>query len=300
MNPFYIRRDASANNVPVVGYNEGIDCQDTIIYGVKKVKQTSITSVLGKVTLDHNIFSNADLAGLQKDGTGVLRGRDLGASIVVSKTGSTTSQYYAVVSNYLTREVTIYRDKQHTSVISSESVDVTYYMAVPVTVNDSGQLDVSANVSFPDVMTVKVKDGEKLATQLHVSEDDGKTWIPYNPKKYMSSGGDSRVLKTWLKFPQLDATTANQQIKMLAGITGKTYTLHKIHICNYAAEPKTMMPYIGTDNATIFSDMVVPPKGNYSFDFGEDGFTGALSSSIWLGVTDAGWTGEISFQYSVK
>jgi hypothetical protein len=40
---FLVRRDSSVNNVPVVGYNEGVDAQDVLLFGACKTTEQLTT-----------------------------------------------------------------------------------------------------------------------------------------------------------------------------------------------------------------------------------------------------------------
>lgn len=152
---FKVRRDSSTNNVPTVGYNEGVDAQDVILFGGYKVTETLTADGTGKVTLTHNPVS---LSGVTfTDNTGVRRGRNFNDEITVTSVGGGT-KYYAGSVSAVDKTMKIYTDESRTSVISGGNVSVTYYKRVPVKVNANGELVIEGQNS--GVMDVNIKSSE--------------------------------------------------------------------------------------------------------------------------------------------
>lgn len=134
---FKVRRDSSTNNVPTVGYNEGIDAQDVVLFGACKVTETVTADGTGKITLTHHPVS---LTGATfTDASGVRRGRNFNEDIVVTSVGGAT-KYYAGSVSPVDKTLKVYTDVNRTAVISGGSVSVTYYKRVPLKVNANGEL----------------------------------------------------------------------------------------------------------------------------------------------------------------
>lgn len=134
---FKVRRDSSTNNVPTVGYNEGIDAQDVILFGACKVTETLTADGTGKITLTYNPVS---LTGITStDANGVRRGRNFNDEITVTSVGGGT-KYYAGSVSPVDKTLKVYTDSARTAVISGGNVSVTYYKRVPLKVNADGEL----------------------------------------------------------------------------------------------------------------------------------------------------------------
>lgn len=152
---FKVRRDSSTNNVPTVGYNEGVDAQDVILFSVCKVTETLTADGTGKVTLTYNPVS---LSGITfTDNTGVRRGRNFNDEITVTSVGGGT-KYYAGSISAVDKTMKVYTDVNRTSVISGGNVLVTYYKRVPLKVNSNGELVIEGQNS--GVIDVNIKSSE--------------------------------------------------------------------------------------------------------------------------------------------
>lgn len=134
---FKVRRDSSTNNVPTVGYNDGVDAQDVILFGACKVTEILTTDGAGKVVLTHPPVS---LTGITStDTSGVRRGRNLNDDITITSVGGTIT-YYAGSISPIDKTLKVYTNLARTAVISGGTVSVTYYKRVPIKVNANGEL----------------------------------------------------------------------------------------------------------------------------------------------------------------
>jgi len=134
---FKARRDSSTNNVPVVGYNDGVDAQDVILFGACKVVESLVTDGTGKITLSHQPVS---ITGVTfTDTEGIRRGRNLNDDIEITSSGGAT-KYYAGSVLPIEKILKVYSNINRTTVVSGTQVVVTYYKRVPIKVNDSGEL----------------------------------------------------------------------------------------------------------------------------------------------------------------
>lgn len=141
---FKVRRDSSTNNVPTVGYNDGVDAQDVILFGACKVTETLTADGTGRVTLSNFPVS---LSGATfTDTGGVRRGRNLNNDIVVTSVGGGTT-YYAGSISPVDKTLKVYTNESRTAVISGGDVSVTYYKRVPVKVNANGELVIEGQSS---------------------------------------------------------------------------------------------------------------------------------------------------------
>lgn len=134
---FKVRRDSSTNNVPTVGYNEGADAQDVILFGACKVTETLTVDGTGKITLSD--FPVSLTGEVFSDNSGVRRGRNLNDDITITVSGGSTT-YFAGSVSPTDKTLKVYSNRDRTSVISGGNVSVTYYKRVPVKVNGNGEL----------------------------------------------------------------------------------------------------------------------------------------------------------------
>lgn len=152
---FKVRRDSSTNNVPTVGYNDGVDAQDVILFGACKVTETLVADGTGKITLTHQPVS---LTGATfTDTGGVRRGRNLNDDIVVTSVGGATV-YYAGSISPIDKTLKVYTNSGRTTVISGGSVSVTYYKRIPIKINEDGELVIEGQNT--GVMDVNIKSSE--------------------------------------------------------------------------------------------------------------------------------------------
>ena len=139
---FKVRRDSSTNNVPTVGYNDGVDAQDVILFGACKVTETLTADGTGKITLTNQPVSLTGATFV--DSSGVRRGRNLNDDIKITSVGGGTI-YYAGSISPVEKNLKVYTDVNRTTVISGGNVSVTYYKRVPVKVNSNGELAIEGS-----------------------------------------------------------------------------------------------------------------------------------------------------------
>lgn len=131
-NDFLTRRDGSVNNVPTVGYNEGADAQDVILFGILPVEET-LTATNGRVTLSHGpVSTTGDLITVD----GVLKGRNY-ANSVTALSGSTT--LYVGNVDGQAKTVGVYTNAA-LSTPATGSITVRYNRKQAVTANTNGAL----------------------------------------------------------------------------------------------------------------------------------------------------------------
>lgn len=134
---FKVRRDSSTNNVPTVGYNDGVDAQDVILFGACKAIETLITDGTGSIKLAN--YPVSVLADVSEDTSGVKRGRSLNNDITITSPSGDVV-YYAGAILPAEKTLRVYTDSTRTSVITGATVLVTYYKKVPIKVNSNGEL----------------------------------------------------------------------------------------------------------------------------------------------------------------
>lgn len=187
MEDFKVRRDSSTNNVPTVGYNDGVDAQDVILFGACKITETLTVNGAGKVTLTHEPVSvtGATFA----DASGVRRGRNLNDDIKVTSIGGDTI-YYAGSVSPIEKTLKVYTNSGRTAVISGGSVWVTYYRRVPISVNESGELVIQGSGGG---QTGGVQDVNIKSSEISLSERE-KSNILLKKEAALASGASASPL----------------------------------------------------------------------------------------------------------
>lgn len=149
MSTFKTRRDSSQNNVPVVGYQNSADAQDTILWAAVKVTDTGSTDSNGNFQAQNTpiIDTTHDWT---VDSSGVGRGRIIdGNDITAQDSGSNT--LYVGKADGKSGNIPLYTDSGlTTSAASLTGVQVTYTTLVPVQTTADGKLKVEiASGSLP-------------------------------------------------------------------------------------------------------------------------------------------------------
>lgn len=186
---FKVRRDNSTNNVPTVGYNDGVDAQDVILFGACKVTETLAVDGTGKVILTHLPVSLNGATFV--DASGVRRGRNLNNDITVTSTNKAVT-YYAGSISPADRTLKVYSNEGRTTTISGGSVLVTYYKRASVEVDESGKLSVKGNVSITGAsatLPVSIK-----SSDVSLSER-AKTGILLKKETSLASGASANALE---------------------------------------------------------------------------------------------------------
>lgn len=260
---FKVRRDSSTNNVPTVGYNDGVDAQDVILFGACKVTETLTADGTGKITLTHQPVS---LTGATfSDTSGVRRGRNLNDDIVVTSVGGAT-KYYAGSISPVDKTLKVYTDANRTAVISGGSVSVTYYKRVPLKVNSNGELVIEGqSTGTQDVNIASV--GATIPVAIKSSDitlsERTKSGIVLKKEAVLASGASANPLDVTVGDATKDIYVTNV-IAYYDGTGAETdpYLLFWFDVAD-------------SSNASVFGtmDMPLPPKTKAptQIDFGPVG-----------------------------
>lgn len=288
MEDFKVRRDSSTNNVPTVGYNDGVDAQDVILFGACKVTETLSVNGAGKVTLTYEPVSITGATFL--DASGVRRGRNLNDDIVVTSIGGETV-YYAGSVSPLEKTLKVYTNSGRTAVISGGSVWVTYYRRVPVKVNESGELVIqgSGGGESSGVQDVNIKSSE-----ISLSERE-KSSILLKKETSLAAGASATPLDVVIG----DSTKEMYLTSAVAYYDGT----------GAETDPYLMFWFDVVDSAGVssfsFMDLPLPPKTKapMQIDFGPAGIRVPVGSRLRFRVNANFTTNKIhamafGFQYS--
>lgn len=134
---FLVRRDSSTNNVPTVGYNDGADAQDVILFGANEVTEPLTTDGTGSVALSNIPVSIAGT--VFTDENNIRRARNMNEDIII-KSEDNTITYYAGSIDPANKTLKVYTDSSRTTVTTGTNVNITYYKRTPLKVNDKGEL----------------------------------------------------------------------------------------------------------------------------------------------------------------
>lgn len=266
---FKVRRDSSTNNVPTVGYNEGVDAQDVILFGACKITETLTADGTGKVTLTHQPVS---LTGATfTDTSGVRRGRNLNDDITVASVGGTTT-YYAGSISPVDKTLKVYTNSSRTSVISGGSVVVTYYRRVPIKINENGELVIEGQST--DTQDVNITNASIPVT---VSET-----LPVSIQSSEVSLAEKEKVGIMLKKETTIAAGASAtEIPIVVGDNTKDMYITNL-IAYYNGTGEDTDPYVAfyfdqvdaEGTSTGWMDMLLPPKVAHNMmqlDFGPTG-----------------------------
>lgn len=140
-NGFMVRRDSSANNVPVVGYQDTADAQDVILWAAVQVTETGNTDAQGIFHASHLpiIDTTHDWS---TDGNGTPRQRVINGKDVTAQ-GQSGTLYVGTVDG-IAGTIPLYTDSGlTTSAVNQTGVTVTYTTLAPVSADSQGRLQVS-------------------------------------------------------------------------------------------------------------------------------------------------------------
>ncbi|GMA49314.1 hypothetical protein GCM10025857_06710 [Alicyclobacillus contaminans] len=178
---FTTRRDSSANNVPVVGYQDTADAQDVILWAAVQVTETGNTDASGNfqatnlpiIDATHDWYVDSGGVGRQR----LINGKD----ITAKDSGGNT--LYAGQANGQTGVIPLYKDSGlTTSVASLTGVQVTYWTLQPVAVDAQGHLVVSVNGTVNVSLSGSLPAGTNTIGQV----------IPFNP---LDNGGEQASIR---------------------------------------------------------------------------------------------------------
>lgn len=190
---FKVRRDSSTNNVPTVGYNEGVDAQDVILFGVHQVTETLTVDGTGKITLSH--FPVSITGATSTDASGVRRGRDFNEEIIIMSSGGGTRYYPGSISP-TDKTMKVYTNAKRDAVVSGGNVSVTYYKKVPLKINTNGELVVEKATGAQDVKII----GTGVTLPVNIKSSDlqltnkEKRSIMYKKEGAIAAGAGSTVI----------------------------------------------------------------------------------------------------------
>lgn len=168
MGEFKVRRDYSINNIPVVGYQDSADAQDVILWAVKQVTETGLTTnSSGILTVGQKPIINVTHIN-EIDGNGMPRERELTGENV------TVSAYHVGNVDGKAGEITLYEDAGNTTIAMNKTgIDVTYYTLVPLAVDQDGKLQTKAEIDPNSVAKVKADTLVNQDSPLKVYLDGG-------------------------------------------------------------------------------------------------------------------------------
>ena len=256
---FRARRDSSSNNVPVVGYNDGVDAQDVILFSACKVTETLTSDGTGLVTLSNYPVSIS--ADVYSDMDGVKRARNLNDDFVITSIDGDTT-YYAGAVSPTEKTLKVYVDENRTATTTGATVKVSYYKKVPVKVNENGEL----YMKEAGTKNVNVTN-QTLGVSIKSSE------VPFVPREKVPA-----MLK---KEGSIAAGASATELAMTVGDGTKDMYITNI-LCYYNGTGEETDGYVsfwfdyindgGTSVGTM--DLIMSPKakGMTQVDFGEYGF----------------------------
>lgn len=206
---FKVRRDTSSNNIPVVGYNDGVDAQDVILFGACKVTETLTVDDEGVCTLTYQPVS---LSGITfTDIEGIRRGRNLNDDIIITSTEKDTT-YYAGTVSPTDKTLKIYADSARTVLIDGCSVLVEYYKRAPIKIDENGELVTSRKMSERESTMMKlelsVDSGESINDLIMVLGDNEKDIYITNIIAYYQR--DDEMVDDYIPF-QFIQTNENEE-----------------------------------------------------------------------------------------
>ena len=292
---FKVRRDSSSNNVPTVGYNDGVDAQDVILFGAFKVTETLITDGTGSIKLSN--YPVSVLGDIHTDLNGVKRGRNLNNDIVITSIGGDTT-YYAGAISPADKTLRVYTDSTRTSVTTGTTVLVTYYKKSPIKVNEKGELVIEGQSSGTQNVTIA-----GTTTTLPVSIKSSEISLSEQPKS-------SILLKK--ETTLASGASANALDVILGDATKDMYiTSAMAYYDGTGAETDLYLSFwfdvMDSAGTSMFSlmDMPLPPKvkAPMQIDFGPAGIKIPAGSKLRFRVNANFTTNKIhamalGYQYS--
>lgn len=155
------RRDRSAQNVPVVGWQEGADIQDVLLFGAVQVTDVATTDGFGVFTTTKKpLLDVSHDWTTDQDGTPRERRID-GADITARRTSDNAVLYVGEVDP-VAGTVTLYTDEAKTTRAANTTAQVTYWTPVPVRFDQNGQLQAVVAGPLSGAGNVQVAVAESL------------------------------------------------------------------------------------------------------------------------------------------
>lgn len=275
---FNVRRDSSTNNVPTVGYNEGVDAQDVILFGACKVTETLTADGTGKITLSN--FPVSLTGATFTDTSGVRRARNLNDDISIISVGGETA-YYAGSVSPSDKTLKVYTNSARTAVISGGSVVVTYYKRVPIKLNENGELIIEGQSTGTQDVNI-TNASVPVSVQNTSMPITAAANIPVEIKSSDVSLATKDKTSVMLKWEGAVAagSTANA-LTVVTGDSTKDFHITDI-ICYYNGTDATTDPnvyfwfdYLNDSSVSVGTmDLIMKPRiqGMTQISFGSEGF----------------------------
>lgn len=148
---FQVRRDTSANNVPVVAYNEGSDLQDVVLFGAFKTTENLTTNASSQVTTANPIISVSGRVTTDTDANAYRRGRDYRYDITAVTPAGVT--YYPGEVDAYNGTITLYSNPQlSVRAPSNTAVNITYYSRRNIEVDENGRFTYAIDLTGWEVV----------------------------------------------------------------------------------------------------------------------------------------------------
>lgn len=300
MAQYKVRRDYSVNNVPVVGYQDSADAQDTILWGLKQVADTGLTSDANgivRVTKAPIVDMSHDFV---VDGSGTGRERKLDAKDITIGGGT----YYIGDVDGKAGTIKLYTDiGLTTSAANKTGISATYWTLQQLSIDSYGRLKIivdngsAINVNVDDTTPVDVN----IAGASPITSDAPATvkayFIDYTGYHPVCANPDTEVRQAPFKassFGPLAVTGFNliwsgrgwQRLRVAAlnkkfdiktsaaaitpiwtPLSGYKFRLMKMIVSNHATSPVRFWLKDGGTGCTC--DMTVPPQSTIQLDFGQ-------------------------------
>lgn len=218
---FVTRRDDSSNNIPIVGYNDGLDATDVILFGLLQVTDSKTTDANGNITL--NNYPASISSDIYIDSNGYKSGRNLESDIIIN-----AGVYFAGSIDPSAKTLKIYSDASRVTTVNNTAVSVQYYKRVPITVDSAGRQTVNINNSatvLPTKSRTKVPVFFKKEASIAASATTVVTAYDVNAAKdtFITNAILYTEDATALRAAFLKDGTANGTIDMrISPITGMT------------------------------------------------------------------------------
>jgi hypothetical protein len=215
--PFRLRRDSSADAIPVAGYQDGVDAIDTIHWGTRSVTETLNTDSSGYVTLTYNPIDITHDWITDADQTPRERKID-GADISALTAGGAT--LFPGQFNGQTKRGQLFTDSAHTVAAANlAGVVVTYVTISRLATDANGNLITISGGGTGTVADIS----DRAARQLgQVSPVPGFGWDILDRSTRLL--GKTQLLGGWSKYhaPGAANTQATCNIAGNAGV---------VHVC---------------------------------------------------------------------
>lgn len=190
MPGFKIRRDSSANNIPVVGYQDTVDAQDILLWAALQVTDTGNTDGNGIFTATRPIIDMTH--DWETDGGGIPRERRIDGKDITAQKADATPLYPGKADG-AAKTIPLYTDAGlTTSAANLTNVSVTYWTPVALKADAQGRLvlspdsliNVAVSSSLPagtnKIGLVELAAGTAIIGQIQLLDAAGNTLAAKN------------------------------------------------------------------------------------------------------------------------